>query len=115
VVGTLCRRVKFFTFQLTAHIGLLKGTPNGVKSVWEGSHFATHCKMGPEPKEGGNAKSDKSRAGQAQNKKTDVRSQKSDVRFFCFLCSVFCVLSSVFCFGVSPRHALNWLNGWLNS
>jgi hypothetical protein len=45
--------VKFFTFQLTAHIGLLKGTPNAVKSVWE-------------PKEGGNVKSDKSRAGQAQ-------------------------------------------------
>ena len=28
--------------------GLL-GTPNAIKSVWEGSHFATYCKMGPEP------------------------------------------------------------------
>jgi len=67
---------KIFTFQLTAHIGLLKGTPNAIKSVWEGSHFATYCpqprlapvlsakaetgagacKMGPEPKEGGSVK-----------------------------------------------------------
>jgi hypothetical protein len=38
---------------LTAHIGLLKGTLNGIKGVWE-------------PKEGGNVKSNKNRAGQAQ-------------------------------------------------
>ena len=34
--------MKISTFQLTAHIGLLKGTPNAIKSVWE-------------PKEGGRA------------------------------------------------------------
>jgi len=61
--------VRKFAFQLGAHIGLLKGTPNAIKSVWEGSHFATYCpqprlamgvagacKMGPEPKEGGKVK-----------------------------------------------------------
>jgi hypothetical protein len=43
-----------FTFQSTAHIGLLKGTPNAVKSVWE-------------PKEGGKVNSYRNCPGQAQN------------------------------------------------
>jgi len=84
-IATLCQRVKTSTFQVTAHIGPLKGTPNAIKSVWE-------------PKEGGKVKSYKNcpgqalhhyGSGQAQNKKSDVRCQKSDVRFFCFLFSVF--------------------------
>ena len=58
--GTLCYRVKILAFQLTAHIhpssrfyrdgewiGPLKGTPNAIKSVWEGSHFAAYC---PQPR-----------------------------------------------------------------
>ena len=68
--GALCCKVKILTFQVTAHIGPLKGTPNAIKSVWEGSHFATYCpqprlatgvagacKMETEPKEGGKIKS----------------------------------------------------------
>ena len=66
-------------------------------------------------KEGGKVKYRRNCPGQAQNKKTDVRSQMSEIGCQIFLFSVFCVLSSVFCFGVWPKHALNWLNGyWLN-
>jgi hypothetical protein len=49
--------IKNFTFQSTARIGLLKGTLNAIKGVWEGFYFAAYCKMGPEPKEGGEVKS----------------------------------------------------------
>jgi hypothetical protein len=83
-----------FAFQSIAYIGLLKGTPNAIKSVWEGSHFATYCKMGPEPKEGGRIKSQKIVLGRhrTRKKKSEARCQMSDFSVFCLLFSVLGIL-----------------------
>jgi hypothetical protein len=113
--------VKNFAFESTAYIALLKGTPNAIKSVWEGSHFATYCKMGPEPKEGGTVNSQKIVQGKHKTriKKPEVRMGNHRVSYILF--SVCCFLWSLRVentrgFGVWPKHALNWLNGyWLNS